>query len=38
MEKLLVGIDAKAVKYYEDDVRLGTPINTAFITVSSKWF
>ena len=23
------GIDAKAVKYYEDDVRLGTPVNTA---------
>jgi hypothetical protein len=23
------GIDAKAVKYYEDDIRSGTPINTA---------
>jgi hypothetical protein len=23
------GIDANAVKYYEDDVRLGTPVNTA---------
>ena len=23
------GIDAKAVKYYEDDVRSGTPVNTA---------